>query len=45
MNYDEMDALLGGYEAGDTVTLTVWPRYYDARGNARSSTRGAGYRR
>ena len=33
MNYDEMDALLDGYEAGDTVTLTV-ARYYDARGNA-----------
>ena len=33
MNYDEMDALLDDYEAGDTVTLTV-ARYYDARGNA-----------
>ena len=32
MNYDEMDALLDGFEAGDTVTLTV-ARYYDARGN------------
>ena len=28
-----MDALLDGYEACDTVTLTV-ARYYDARGTA-----------